>query len=123
MKLSDLSKKMITSILIIGLICIIGSAIYYRSLSFLPFMIGVILGSAASIGRVLLLERTVDKALTMEQKNAGNYVSLQHILRLLFSGVVLVIGAIVPQINLWGVVAGVLAFQLAIYSLKFTTKS
>ncbi len=122
MKLSDVSKRMILSIVIIGLICIFCSAIYYRSLGFLPFMLGVILGSAASIGRVFLLEHTVDKALKMEQKHAGNYVSLQHILRLLFSGVVLVIGATVPQISLWGVVAGILAFQLAIYTVKFTSK-
>ncbi len=122
MKLSDLAKKMIISISIIALICILGSVIYYHSLDFLPFMYGVFLGSFVSIIKVFLLEHAVDKAVTMEQKRAGNYVGIQHMLRLLLSGIVLVLGALVPQISLWGVAAGILAFQLATYSLKFTLK-
>jgi hypothetical protein len=114
---------MIFTILIIALICILGSAVYHRSLDFLPFVFGTLIGSAVSIAKVFLLERAIDKALTMEKKHAGNYVGIQHFLRLLLSGVVLVLGAIVPQISLWGVVSGMLAFQLAIYSLKFTSKS
>lgn len=80
------------------------------------------MGSAVSIAKVFLLERAVDKALTMEQKHAASYVGIQHILRLFLSGVALALGAIVPQINLWGVVSGILAFQLATYSIKFTWK-
>lgn len=123
MKLSGLAKSMIFTILAIAFVCILGSAIYYRSLDFLPFMFGVFLGSAVSIFKVFLLERAVDTALTMEQKRAGNYVNFQHILRLLISGVALFLGAVAPQISLWGVAAGILAFQLAIYNVKFTSKS
>ncbi|NLK75163.1 MAG: hypothetical protein GX288_07745 [Clostridiales bacterium] len=123
MKLSNLAKKMIFSILIIALICTLGSVIYHRSMAFLPFMFGALLGSAISIAKVFLLERTVDKALTMEQKHAKNYVSLSHIIRLLISGLALFLGAVVPQISLWGVAAGILAFQVAVYSLKFTQKN
>lgn len=122
MKLSDLAKRMIITILIIVLACVLGSVLYYRSLDFLPFLFGAILGSLVSIVRVFLLERAVDKAVEMEKKQAGNYVTIQHLLRLLLSGLALVLGAIVPQINLWGVVAGILAFQLALYNLKFTSK-
>ena len=81
MKLSDLTKRMIVSISIIALICIFGSAIYYRSMDFLPFMYGVFIGSLVSIVKVFLLEHAVDKAITMEQKHAGNYVGIQHMLR------------------------------------------
>lgn len=123
MKLSDLAKRMILTISAIALICILGSAIYYRSLVFLPFMFGVLLGSATSILKVFLLERAVDAALSMEEKRAGSYVSLQHILRLLLSGIVLFLGAVVPQISLWGTAAGILAFQLAVYNVKFTSKN
>ena len=123
MKLSDLAKRMIFTILIIALIFILGSVIYHRSLDFLPFALGVLIGSAVSIVKVFLLERAIDKVLTMEEKHAGNYVSLQHILRLFLSGIVLILGAIVPQISLWGVASGILAFQLAIYNVKFTSKS
>lgn len=123
MKLSDLAKRMIFSIVIIALVCILGSAIYYRSLDSLPFVFGVLIGSAVSIAKVFLLERAVDRALTMEQKHAGYYIGFQHILRLLLSGAVLFLGAIVPQISLWGVTAGILAFQVSAYSVKSIMKS
>ena len=123
MKISKLAKKMVITILIIALACVVSSIIYYRSFGFMPFLLGIILGTAVSISKVFILERAVDNALEMEEKRAGNYVSIQHILRLLFSGVALLIGALVPQISLWGVAAGVLAFQLAVYNLKFISKN
>lgn len=122
MKLSYLAKKMIFSILLIALLCIVSSAVYYRSLSFLPFMYGVFLGTLISVSKVFLLDHAVDKAITMEQNHAGGYMGLQYMLRFLLSGVALVVGAIVPQISLWGVAAGILAFQPAAYSLKITSK-
>jgi len=123
MKLSDLAKRMIITILVISLICVIGSVIYYRSLKFVPFLLGVLLGSAVSVIKVFLLERAIDKALKMESMLAKNYVSLQHVLRLLLTGVALFLGAVVDQINLWGVVCGVFAFHIATYNLKFTSKN
>ena len=122
MKISDLAKRMIFTILIIALICVIGSLIYHRSLDFLPFLLGILLGSATSIIKVFLLERTVDNALSMKKERAGSYVSFHHILRLLLTGLVLFMGAVVPQISLWGVAAGILAFQLAVYNLRFLKK-
>ena len=123
MRLSDLAKRMVSTILIIALICVLGSVIYYRSLDFLPFMFGVLMGSALSVAKVFLVEHTVDKALTMNKKLAGSYVGIQHLLRLFLSGVVLFLGAIVPQISLWGVYAGILAFQLAVFNIRFTLKN
>lgn len=123
MKISDLAKKMIITILAIALLSILGSLFFYRSLAFIPFLFGVVLGSASSISKVFLLESTVDKAIKMEVRKAKNYVSVQHILRLLLSGAVLVIGALLPQISLWGVAAGVLAFHPAIYIAKFLLKN
>lgn len=122
MKISKLAKRMIITILSISSVCVLASIIYYRSLEFLPFLFGAILGSVVSILKVFLVEHAVDKAITMETKKAGNYVNIQHLLRMLISGVVLALGALVPQISLWGVVAGILSFQLAIYNVKFTSK-
>lgn len=123
MKISSLAKRMIITILTIVLVCVLASIIYYRSLEFLPFLIGALLGAVVSILKVFLLEHTVNKALNLEEKEAGKYVSLHHLLRMLLSGLALFLGATVPQISLWGVVAGILAFQVATYSLKFTSKS
>ena len=110
MRLSALAKKLIMTILIIAVASILGSVIYYRSLAFLPFLFGVLLGSAVSIAKVLLLERAVDKALTLGAKQAGNYIGFQHLLRLLLSGVVLVLGALAPQISC-GCGHGIFAFS------------
>lgn len=122
MKLSYLAKRMIISIIIIAVISVFVSLIYYRSSAFIPFMLGAILGSAVSIWKVILLEQAVDKALTMDSSKAKNYVSLQHILRLFLSGAALLLGALVPQISLWGVATGILAYQLSIYTVKFAAK-
>ncbi len=122
MKLLDLAKRMVLTILAMALICILASAAYYRSLDFLPFALGVLVGSAVSIAKVFLLQHGVDKALSMDQKRAVSYLGLNHILRLLVSGVALFLGAVVPQLSLWGVATGILAFQVATFNIKFAAK-
>lgn len=123
MKLSNLGKKMIIVIVAITSFSTAASAIYYRSIRFLPFMFGLLLGASVSIAKVFLLERTVDRLLSMEKNAAKNYASLHHILRLLFTAIVLVLGALVTNINIWGVAIGILAFQMALYSINLISKS
>lgn len=123
MKISPLAKRMIITILIIALASVLISIIYYRSLDFLPFLYGIILGSVVSIAKIFLLEHTVNKAIDLEKHKASSYVTVQYILRLVVTGVVLYLGAVVPQINLLGVVVGILAFQAAVYSTKLKQKS
>lgn len=118
MKLTDLAKKMILTICVLFLIFAAISAGYYRSLSCLPFILGLVAGTIASVIKVMLLSRTVDKALEMEKEAAGRYVNIQHFLRLLLTASVLLLGALVPAISLWGVVAGVFAFQISVYVMK-----
>ncbi len=115
MKVSPLAKRMIITIVGISALFVVASFIYYRSLAFLPFLLGALLGTGVSIWKVFVLERAVDRALGMDKKKAGNYVSLQQLFRLFVTGVVLFIGAVVPQVSLWGVAAGIIAFQLALY--------
>ncbi len=115
MKVSPLAKRMIITIVGIAALFVVASFVYYRSLAFLPFLLGTLLGTGVSIWKVFVLERAVDRALGMDKKKAGNYVSLQQLFRLFVTGVVLFIGAVVPQVSLWGVAAGIIAFQLALY--------
>jgi hypothetical protein len=123
MKLSEIAKKMVRAILIMLLALIAGAILYYRSLAFLPFLYGALLGGAVSIAKVFLLDRAITSALDMQAQAAGNYVRLQHLLRLLISGAALVLAALVEPISLWGAAAGVLTFQLAVYLLKSHKKS
>ena len=121
MRLSDWAKRLTIAILAITLVCVVIAAMYYRSRAFLPFMFGALSGGAVSVLKVFLLERAVDKALTMEKHRAGTYVSWQHLLRLSITAAALLIGALVPGISLWGVAAGILAYQISLYAIKFTS--
>ena len=123
MKVSELPRRVIIVILIVALVALAASVIYYRSTEFLPFMYGLLIGTATSVLKVLLLERAVNKTLSMDKKKVGGYVSLQHLLRLGISGAALAIGALVDGSNLWGVVAGVLAYQLAWYIARAKTSA
>lgn len=118
MNISEISRRMTLSIIIIGLVSILASIIYYRSLEFLPFLLGVVAGAIISIVKIFLLKRAVEKVTTMEKGKAGTYISVQHMLRLLLSGAVLFLGALVPQISLWGVIVGILAYQLSLYIIN-----
>lgn len=122
MNISDIAKRMIKNILIIGLVFIVGSIVFHRYLEFIPFLLGIILGLLASIAKVFMLDRAVDKAIKMEKNQAAKYITLQNILRLFVSGLALIIGALVARINLWGVVVGVLALSFATYGEKFKIK-
>lgn len=122
MKISNLAKRMTRAILIISVLFIVASVIYYRSLAFIPFLLGTLLGTAVSIWKVFVLEQAVDRALAMDKKKAGNFVGLQQLLRLFITGIVLFLGAVVPQISLWGVAAGIIAFQLALYLEQLINK-
>jgi multisubunit Na+/H+ antiporter MnhE subunit len=116
--LNNLAKKMILTICALSLIFVVISAVYYRSISCLPFIFGVLIGTIVSVIKVMLLSKTVDKALSMEEKAASRYVNQQHFLRLLLTAAALLLGALVSVINLWGVVAGVFAFQISVYVMK-----
>lgn len=118
MKLSKIAKKLIMWIGVIALVCVLISIIYYRSWGFLPFLYGALVGTVASVLRVMLLDRAVNQAVTMDKKKAGGYITMQNLLRFVVSGAALLLGALWEPISLWGVVAGVLAFQFALYCLK-----
>jgi len=105
-------------------IMVIG-ALIYRSVEALYFAVGVALTSSLNIGKIYLLERTVNKTLEMTDPNFGkNYVKLQYLLRYFITGAVLVGAALVtlyvepPFINLWGALAGVFTLQIAVIIVR-----
>jgi hypothetical protein len=119
MKISDLAKRLILTICILAAVFIGASVAYYRSSSCLPFALGVLLGAAVSVAKVIIVERTVDRALEMEKKAAGNFTRLNHLLRLFLTGAALLLAALAPGISLWGAAAGVLTFQVSVYIQRF----
>ena len=121
MKINDIAKKMIFVLCGLLVIIVVASVVYYRSLAFFPFALGASLVVALNIIKVVMLDRAVDKALTMtEGKDASNYIRLQYFLRFILTGAVLVFVAVSPDhyLNLWGGVAGVFTMPVAAYSMK-----
>jgi len=125
MNLSPQSKKMIFVICMAALAIMVFGALIYRSLEAIYFAIGVMLTSALNILKVLLLERTVKKAVDMEDPDVGkNYVRLQYLLRYFLTGLVLLAVGLVstyvepPFINIWGAVTGIFTLQISVIIVR-----
>lgn len=119
MKLSATAKKMVLAICVSLALIIAAGAVYYRSPEALPFALGALLGGGLNVAKLVMLERCVDRAISMEKERAGNYIRIQHLIRLLLTGAVLIIAVFVPFLSLWGCAAGVLTMQVAAFAAKF----
>ena len=119
-KLSLAARKMILVLCVSALVIIAGGAIYYRSLEALAFALGVALSTALNFFKVSMLERNVKKILIMDDAGAGtNYIRLQYLMRYALTAVVLVAAALIPFINIWGAILGVLMMQVAVIAIRF----
>ena len=117
--MSDTCKKLSTVIAVLGLIALVvglffaGNKIYW--------IVGIVLGTIASLIKVYMLERTLDKAVDMDPKNANNYTRANYTMRLVVSVVIVVLACLVEQINVVGVLIGLLLVQPAAYITNFIT--
>ena len=116
--MSDIAKRMLLVVGALWLLLVGASAAYYRSRDFLPFALGALLGVALNVAKILMLDRVVKNAVRMDEARAGGYIRLQHFLRLMLTGLVFVLAALVPFISLWGAAAGVLTLQVALFFAK-----
>ena len=117
MNLSKDARRMLALIAGLTLVIIVCSAVFYRSSEFLPFAYGALLTCALNCVKVLLIERTVQKTVTMQSGGLA-FGWGQYMLRFLLTGAVLVLAALSPYISLWGAVAGIFTFQVSAYMLK-----
>jgi len=125
MKLSKTTRNMIFFICIAALAFIVGGVIFYRSIHALYFAIGVILTSSLNIGKVFLLQRTVQKTLEKDDIKSGkNYVRVQFLLRYALTTVVLLAAGLIsvyvepPFINIWGAIAGIFTLQISVLIVR-----
>jgi len=121
MQLSLSSKRIIRMIALAAFVMIIGGALFYRSFEALPFAFGVLVTSALNVLKIIMLERTVNKTLDMEDPDSGrNYIRLQYLFRYFITAVVLVVIGIihtrsaVPVISIWGALFGIFTMQIAV---------
>jgi hypothetical protein len=131
-KLSLAARKMIASIIVVSLVFIaVGVALELFSVGVpfglevqyikaVPFCLGVILMAGLNVAKVFLIERAVNRTVEIGSVRSGKtYIRLQYFLRFFLTGVVLIVAALTPVIDIWGAVAGVLTFSIAALSLKF----
>ena len=117
-KMSYTCKKLSTVIAVLGLIALVVGLFFASNKIY--WIVGIVLGTVASLGKVYMLERTLDKAVDMDPKNANNYTRANYTMRLV-SVVIVVLACIVEQINVVGVLIGLLLVQPAAYITNFIT--
>ena len=119
MQLHGTVKKMALVICVSSLVIIAAGAVYYRSFSILPFALGVFLTAAFNVLKLVMFERSIEKAMNMEGKDAENFIRFQYLLRYLLTGLVLFLAVKIPFISLWGAIAGIFTLKIAAFSMKF----
>jgi len=119
------AKRMILIIIVSSLLIMAAGAVFYRSMAALPFAYGVLMAMALNIGKVFMLENTVQKAHGLdpeEAKRVANIVRLQILGRFALTAAVLVVAGLAPFIDVLGAVFGIFTWQIAAYSMRFSKK-
>ena len=119
-KLSETAVIMVLALGGLGLLlAAVGLAVNQLWYAFEPplsFLLGLLIGCAHSVIKVILLEKSMQRAVQAEEKTARNYAVLQSLLRYGLTILVLLTPVLFPRaVGVFGVVAGVLSLQLAAY--------
>lgn len=86
------------------------------------YTIGILFGLVFSILKLMLMENSIKKAVTMPEAKAQTYTNVQYIIRYILTGIVLVVAALEPSINLLGVFIGLISMKVAAYMQIFVIK-
>lgn len=81
-------------------------------------LLGLVFGTIIAILNFRLLALSIEKTLTMPASKAQIYASGQHILRMLMTGVVLLVSVKSPYLELLGAAIGLLSPKLVILLRK-----
>ncbi|MCL2236154.1 MAG: hypothetical protein FWB98_06925 [Defluviitaleaceae bacterium] len=85
----------------------------------ISFALGVLLAAIASVVKVLMLERSINKAMDMEANKAHIYMSVSYLPRMILTGAVLVASAIFFGIfGIFGALAGTLSLTISVYIVR-----
>lgn len=100
-------------------VCVIVGISFFFGLIFIedwkPFAKGLALGGIFTILKIQLMYITFSKAVNKNGKSAQAYASFHYSLRYFLTLIVLVIGALEPSMNVFGVAIGILSMKVAAY--------
>ena len=117
-KISNTTKQIIFNMLALALIFLgIG---YFFTENILAFFLGLLLGTGFSVLKLILIEKTISKAMEMPKEKAIGYTRLHYTLRYILTALVLLIAVFrKEQINLVSVIIGLIILRPAIYISTF----
>lgn len=89
----------------------------------LPYALGLALGCALSVTKILLIERALNQCADMEGKQATSYAQFQYVLRLGLTLAVLAAVVVLRDVfGLFGAILGILSLQISAYAAKLFLK-
>ena len=122
------ANKMILLIICLSALVMVGGAVFFHfHPSFyingaVPFAVGVAMATVVNVVKVIWLKKTITKTVDMETPKAAKlFFQLQYFLRIVFTGVVLLIAALAPDsiVNLLGVIIGIFTYPVAMHLIRF----
>lgn len=84
----------------------------------IPFVLGLILGSAISVLLFMLLANTIVKASFMDPGKAQLYTGSQYIVRMSIMAVVLYISTQVSYLNVFATAVGIFMVKAVLYAIQ-----
>lgn len=112
---NEMLKKnfMLISMILFSLIVyIIGILMVADKMS---WTLGISFGLIFSLLKLKLMQNTLAKAVTMPEAKAQKYANVHYMIRYILTGVVLVVAALTPSINLLGVFFGLMSMKVGAY--------
>ena len=124
MRVSETSRKLFTIMAVVALIIIIGGALYHRSMpEVMYFALGVILTTCLNAVKLLMLERTAEKIVNLEEEaRAKGAAGLQYLLRFVLTIGVFLAAAFIPLIDLFGAIFGIFTMPLSLHIWRIVSK-
>ncbi len=116
MKLSQTIIKLTLVVLALGLLASGISVVFYKNYDFCG---GVAFGALFTILKLIITEKSIEHSLKLEQKGADAYMKAQYAVRYFLTGGAMIAAALIPQINLYGAIFGILLAQPAAYIVMF----
>jgi len=118
----ELSRKIIITIVALSFLVALGCVLFFRNMDAIPYVVGVIAATLLNIAKFYWLRASAIKASEMDTASrAGFSYQVHYFLRLVLTGGVLLIAALLPDniINLLGVALGILVFPIAMRITRF----
>lgn len=120
MSMSAETKKTISDVFkaVLLLVLLISAGFFLFIPSYMPYILGLILGATVSFLGFIELAFTITKAVKMEPSKANAYSAFKYHLRLIIFAAVILASIKLPQLDVVGTIVGLLSVKLVIYIMN-----